>query len=52
VSRGGVFGPSWTQDHVGPMTRTVEDTKKIFEVIAGFYDERDNATSVSSLPTC
>ena len=27
---------SWTLDHVGPMTRTVEDTALLLQVLAGF----------------
>ena len=40
---------SWTQDQLGPIARTVEDAKTVFEVIAGFYDEEDNVTAVLSL---
>ena len=35
VSRSGVFPLAWTLDHVGPMTRTVEDTAILLSVIAG-----------------
>jgi len=46
VSRGGVCPVSWTQDQVGPIGRTVEDVMRVFEVISGGYDERDNVTAV------
>ena len=35
VSRNGVFPLSWSLDHVGPMTRTVEDAAILLSVIAG-----------------
>ena len=35
VPRDGVFGVSWTLDHVGPMARTVEDLGLVLSVIAG-----------------
>lgn len=35
VPRDGVFGVSWTLDHVGPMARTVEDLGRVLGVIAG-----------------
>ena len=35
VPRDGVFGVSWTLDHVGPMARTVEDVGLALSVIAG-----------------
>ena len=35
VPRDGVFGVSWTLDHVGPMARTVEDLGLVLGVIAG-----------------
>ena len=40
VSKYGVFPLSWTLDHVGPLTRTVEDNAHFLSVIAG-YDPRD-----------
>jgi aspartyl-tRNA(Asn)/glutamyl-tRNA(Gln) amidotransferase subunit A len=40
VSKYGVFPLSWTLDHVGPMTRTVEDNAVLLGVLAG-YDKRD-----------
>jgi aspartyl-tRNA(Asn)/glutamyl-tRNA(Gln) amidotransferase subunit A len=40
ISTHGVFPLSWTFDHVGPMTRTVEDTVLMLQVLAG-YDAAD-----------
>lgn len=40
VSKYGVFPLSWTLDHVGPMTRTVEDNALLLGVLAG-HDARD-----------
>lgn len=38
VPRDGVFGVSWTLDHVGPMARTVDDLALVLGVIAGACD--------------
>lgn len=35
VSRRGVFPLAWTLDHVGPLTRTVEDAAIVLQAIAG-----------------
>jgi aspartyl-tRNA(Asn)/glutamyl-tRNA(Gln) amidotransferase subunit A len=35
VSRHGVFPLSWSLDHVGPLTRTVEDAGLVLQAIAG-----------------
>lgn len=43
VSIRGVIPLAWTLDHVGPMTRTVEDAALMLNVIAG-YDELDTTT--------
>jgi aspartyl-tRNA(Asn)/glutamyl-tRNA(Gln) amidotransferase subunit A len=40
VSKHGVFPLSWTLDHVGPLTRTVEDNALLMNVLAG-YDPKD-----------
>src|SRR5262249_37938500 len=40
VSKRGVVPLSWTLDHVGPLSRTVEDVALLLSVIAG-YDELD-----------
>ncbi|MYA85636.1 MAG: amidase [Acidimicrobiaceae bacterium] len=47
VPRDGVFGVSWTLDHVGPMARTVEDLELVLSVIAG----RSQADPYSSTST-
>jgi Asp-tRNA(Asn)/Glu-tRNA(Gln) amidotransferase A subunit family amidase len=44
VSRKGVMPLSWTLDHVGPMTRTVEDAALMLHAISGF-DPADKTTS-------
>lgn len=46
VSKYGVFPLSWSLDHVGPLTKTVEDAAIMLENIVG-YDEND-ATSVKA----
>lgn len=43
VSSHGIYPLSWTQDHVGPMSKTVKDAASLLEVIAG-YDENDPAS--------
>jgi aspartyl-tRNA(Asn)/glutamyl-tRNA(Gln) amidotransferase subunit A len=40
VSKHGVFPLAWTLDHVGPMTRTVEDNALMLSVLAA-HDPRD-----------
>jgi aspartyl-tRNA(Asn)/glutamyl-tRNA(Gln) amidotransferase subunit A len=40
VSKSGVFPLSWTLDHVGPLTRTVEDNALMLNVLAG-HDPED-----------
>lgn len=40
VSKYGVFPLAWSLDHVGPMTKTVEDAAIILEAITG-YDPKD-----------
>lgn len=40
VSRFGVIPISWTLDHLGPMSRTVEDNAILLKAISG-YDPRD-----------
>jgi aspartyl-tRNA(Asn)/glutamyl-tRNA(Gln) amidotransferase subunit A len=49
VSRAGVLPLSWTLDHAGPMTRTVEDTALMLQVIAG-HDPADPASAGVSVP--
>ena len=45
ISRDGLVSYSWSQDFGGPMTRTVEDTALMMQVIAG-YDPKDLASDV------
>lgn len=40
VSKYGAFPLSWTLDHIGPMTRTIEDNVAMFAVVAG-HDPQD-----------
>ncbi len=49
VSRRGVMPLSWTLDHLGPMTRTVEDAALMLSVISGF-DPDDRTTSSEAVP--
>ncbi|MFQ5998421.1 MAG: amidase, partial [Candidatus Bathyarchaeia archaeon] len=44
VSRHGVIPVSWSLDHIGPMTRTVEDAALMLDAIAG-HDSKDPTTS-------
>lgn len=43
VSKYGCFPLSWSLDHIGPMTKTVEDSAILLEYIAG-YDVNDPTT--------
>ena len=47
VSRRGVFPLSFTLDHVGPMTRTVEDNALMLEAIAG-HDPLDPGSTTAA----
>ena len=49
VSRYGVVTLSWSQDHAGPMTWTVEDTAYMMQAIAG-HDPRDPTSSRAPVP--
>jgi len=49
VSRAGVFPNSWSLDHVGPITKHVEDAALLLEIIAG-YDEDDPTSSERPVP--
>ncbi|NKB55199.1 MAG: amidase [Alphaproteobacteria bacterium] len=49
VSRRGVFPLSFTLDHVGPMTRTVEDNAILLNVIAG-HDAQDPGSAPTEKP--
>lgn len=49
VSRYGVVPLSWSLDHCGPMTWTVQDTAIMLQAIAG-YDPKDPASSKATVP--
>ena len=49
VSRAGVVTLCWSQDHCGPMTRTVEDAAYMLQALAG-YDSKDPTTSAAPVP--
>jgi len=49
VSNRGVIPLSWSCDHVGPMTRTVEDNAVVLQTIAGF-DPVDTSSIQMSIP--
>jgi aspartyl-tRNA(Asn)/glutamyl-tRNA(Gln) amidotransferase subunit A len=49
VSRRGVFPLSFTLDHIGPMTRTVEDNAILLNVIAG-HDAQDPGSAAVEKP--
>jgi aspartyl-tRNA(Asn)/glutamyl-tRNA(Gln) amidotransferase subunit A len=48
ISRAGVVPLSWTLDHAGPMTKTVEDTAIMLDAIGGF-DAADPASARTQL---
>ena len=49
VSNRGVIPLSWSCDHVGPLTRTVEDNALLLQVIAG-YDPADTSSVRMNIP--
>ncbi len=49
VSRRGVVPLSWALDHVGPLTRTVEDAAIVLAAIAG-HDPLDESSSQEPVP--
>jgi aspartyl-tRNA(Asn)/glutamyl-tRNA(Gln) amidotransferase subunit A len=50
ISRYGVIPVSWSLDHVGFMTRSVEDAAVVLGVLAG-YDPRDASSSTLPVPS-
>ena len=51
ISAYGVVPLSWTMDHVGILTRTVEDSALIFQAVAG-YDPQDLHSLNEPVPDC
>ncbi|HET9491650.1 MAG TPA: amidase [Methylomirabilota bacterium] len=49
VSRAGGMALSWSNDHFGPMTRTVRDAAVLLQVIAG-HDAEDGTSSRRPVP--
>lgn len=49
ISRHGVFPLSWSLDHVGPLTRTVQDAALVLQAIAG-PDPEDPSTLGQTVP--
>ena len=49
VSRHGIVPHSWSLDHPGPLTRSVEDSALVMNVLAG-YDPRDPACQDRPVP--
>jgi len=49
LSRRGIYPLSWTQDHAGPLTRTVEDCALMMQALAG-YDPGDPASVDTPVP--
>ena len=49
VSRHGVVTLSWSQDHCGPMTWTVEDAALMLQAIAG-HDPKEPTTGTAPVP--
>ena len=49
VSRSGVVTLSWSQDHCGPLTWTVEDAAHMLQAVAG-HDPKDPTSSRAPVP--
>ena len=49
ISRHGITPLSWSLDHAGPMTRTVEDSALALNALAG-YDPKDPASANEPVP--
>lgn len=49
ISRHGIVPHSWSLDHPGPLTRTVEDAALVMNVLSG-YDPRDPACQNQPVP--
>jgi aspartyl-tRNA(Asn)/glutamyl-tRNA(Gln) amidotransferase subunit A len=49
VSRAGVMPLSWSNDHIGPLTRTVRDAALVLRIIAG-RDPHDATSSRRAVP--
>ncbi len=49
VSKYGCFPEAWSLDHIGPLTRTVEDAAIIFDAISG--GDKNDPTSLDLKPT-
>ena len=49
VSMRGVIPLSWSQDHIGPMTRTVRDAALMLQTLAG-YDPEDVTSANAPVP--
>lgn len=50
VSRRGVMPLSWTMDHVGPLTRSVEDAARVLDVISA-PDDQDESCYAGTRPS-
>ena len=46
VAKDGCFPLAWTLDHIGPMSKTVEDAAALLQVIAGFSPKDPTAVNV------
>ena len=49
LSRHGITPLSWSLDHAGPMTRSVEDAALVMNALAG-YDAQDTTSATASVP--